>query len=125
MVTRDSTTEVLPSGLMTEKIPNLKRRQRSKYYRRITVMGGEMVWVQTELLPSDVEGRAYYEAKGFRLTPPEGTEFAHNKSPVEENKDGVIRTLQDEIASLKAKLEDKGKQEGSGKVGRPKRQVGG
>ena len=126
---------------MTRQIPNLKRRQRAYYYRRITVQGGEMVWVRTELLPSDMEGQAYYRAKGFRLEPPEGTEFALNNTVKKEaetkakaeaeakdrlllEQSELMKSLYAEIANLKVKLEDKGTQEGSGKVGRP-RKVGG
>ncbi len=92
-----------------------------------------MVWTQTELLPSDMEGRAYYTAKGFRLDPPEGTEFAlNNTANIKKENDSLKQEkerleaeaernmLYAEIADLKARLEEKGKQEDSGKVGRPK-----
>ncbi len=98
MVTTDSKTEVLSSGLELQHVG--KRRERAHYYRRVTVKGGEMVWVRTELLPSDITGRAYYLAKGFRLDPPTGTEWAKERvaEPDETAK------LQAQIAALQAEV---------------------
>jgi hypothetical protein len=64
-----------------EKIPDLKRRQRDIYWRKI----GD-TWEKTQLLPSDATGRELYLSKGFRLTPPsdkepeDNTLLAENKS---------------------------------------------
>ena len=103
------TSEVLPTGLLMEKVPDLKRRQRSIYYRRITVKGGDMIWIQTGLLPSDPLGRLYYESKGFRLTPPGGTEFApsspEQKPEDKSEKDRQINALLEEVRLLRAEVE--------------------
>ncbi len=125
------TTSTLPSGLRIQTIG--KRRQRIHYYRQWVLPDGTKEWGQTALLPSDTEGKAYYLAKGFRLDPPEGTEFSLTNTAEKIRKENealkaeaeilVAKAERDslyaEIASLKAKLEDKGKQEDSRKVGRP------
>ena len=102
MVTRDATSEVLSSGLIREEIPKLKKRLRSYYFKRITVKGGDMVWVRTELLPSDMLGRSYYLSKGFRLDPPEGTEWAKARPPKLDDPEKV--TLRNQVADLEAQL---------------------
>ncbi len=106
----NTTGEVLPSGLIIEPVKDMKRRLRSIYYRRITVKGGDMIWVKTGLLPSDPMGRLYYESKGFRLTPPEGTEFAPASEPKTEDKaiaekDATIQALIEEVKALRTKIE--------------------
>mgnify|MGYP001557778874 CR=1 FL=1 len=85
-----------PAGVL-ERIPNLKKRQRSIYYREING-----VWMQTGLLPSDAQGRELYLAKGFRLTPPSDVEFL----PVMES-DTEKDKLYAEIADLKEQLRRK------------------
>ena len=52
-----------------EEIPNLKKRQRSIYYRPVK-KDGSVQWLETKLLPSDAQGRELYLSKGFRLSPP-------------------------------------------------------
>ncbi len=94
-----------PAGIL-EKIPNLKRRQRSIYYREING-----VWMQTGLLPSDALGRELYLGKGFRLTPPTGVEF----QPVSKT-DPEKDQLYAEIARLKEQLDKP-------RIGRPPKQV--
>ncbi len=94
--------------------PGGKRRERATYYRQIPTKNGEIVWVMTSLLPSDPLGKQQYLAKGFRLTPPEGTEFAAINVDQEklektlDDKTQVINDLLDEVAKLKAELEAKG-----------------
>ena len=48
-----------------ERVPNLKKRQRSIYYQP----DGKGGWLQTRPLPSDANGRELYLSKGFRLKP--------------------------------------------------------
>ncbi len=91
-----------------------KRRERAPYYRQIPSKNGEMVWVQTSPLPSDPLGKQQYLAKGFRLAPPEGTEFATinvDQGKLEKSLDDktqIINDLLDEVAKLKTELETKG-----------------
>ena len=56
-----------------ESIPNLKKRQRSIYYCPIKQEDGSVQWLETQLLPSDAQGRELYLSKGFRLSPPGDT----------------------------------------------------
>ena len=101
MVTNDSQPQVLSSGIEVEPFKG-KRRKRSYYYKRITVKGGDMVWVRTELLPSDREGMMYYLDKGFRLDPPEGTEWAKLLPPKPEDPEKVF--MRERIAELEAQV---------------------
>ena len=134
MVTTGSTTEVLQSGLLKEPIENLKKRLKGYYYKRITVKGGEMRWVRTELLPYDVQSKAYYCSKGFRTDPPQGTEWAKPEVKVEDGNDALYA----EIAMLRAKLKSQEEVQAQldavkkqmtelttlkGKKGRPKKEV--
>jgi hypothetical protein len=50
-----------------EKIPNLKKRQRSIYYQP----DGRGGWLPTRPLPSDATGRELYLSKGFKQTVPQ------------------------------------------------------
>ena len=100
MVTNNSTTEVSRTIISLNK-----SRQRSYYYKRITVKGGEMVWVRTELLPSDLLSKHYYTSKGFRTDPPQGTEWAKELPPAPE--DTEKQKLYEEVAQLKKQLEEK------------------
>ncbi len=103
MDTSDSKSEVLQSGLLKEQLPNLKKRLKAYYYKRVTVTGGDMKWMRTELLPADPSMKMYYLSKGFRLDPPQGTEWARNAPQVvDEHADTT--ELYAEIAALKAKL---------------------
>lgn len=52
-----------------ERIPNLKKRQRSIYYQPIKQGDGSVQWLETRPLPSDAQGRELYLSKGFRLSP--------------------------------------------------------
>lgn len=106
MVTSDTKAEVLPSGVIIEP-HKAKRRQRSYYFKRITVTGGNMVWVRTEMLPSDPEGRMYYMSKGFRLDPPQGTEWAKDQPPASDDPEKAA--LRREVEALKAQLKAKPK----------------
>jgi hypothetical protein len=103
-------SEVLSSGLVMEPVKG-KRRERACYYRRITVIGGEMIWVRTGLLPSDAVGREYYLTKGFRLSPPEGWDTGQQAviAPVSDEKDTVIQSLLNKITELNERL-DKSKE---------------
>lgn len=83
-------------------MPKLKRRERAYYYRRVTVKGGDMIWVRTGLLPSDAEGREYYLSKGFRLTPPSENEFEEPKEVVAVE---VVNEKQKEIDRLLKEIE--------------------
>jgi hypothetical protein len=65
-----------PAGQI-ESVENLKKRQRSIYWRPINNDNGEVIgWIETQLLPSDSSGRELYFSKGFRLSPPKDEE--HN-----------------------------------------------
>jgi hypothetical protein len=125
LVTSDSTTEVLSSGLQVEPVNKMKRRLRSIYYRRITVKGGEMIWVKTGLLPSDTVGKEYYLSKGFRLTPPEGTEFAEPTTKTIQaldEKDSQIKSLSEQVTQLANQVTELlVKQAPEEKVGKAKR----
>lgn len=74
-----------------ENIPNLKKRQRAVYWRKI----GD-TWVETKLLPSDATGRENYLSKGFRLKPP-SNEPEPEKSSLDE-----IKLLRQQIKDLKS-----------------------
>jgi hypothetical protein len=78
-----------PAGAI-ERIPDLKKRQRSIYYRPVE-KNGSVEWQPTQLLPSDATGRELYFSKGFRLSIP---------NPTEE----VERDLLAEVTSLKQQL---------------------
>jgi len=117
----------------------------TNYYKRITVSDGEMLWVRTELLPSDPESMRNYLRKGFRTSPPEGSEWDLNKtareakaaqekiemeakvraeveSKLEAENTQKFEALFTELATLKKELGEKGKEgRSSDKVGRPKR----
>jgi hypothetical protein len=82
-----------------ETIPNLKKRQRSVYWRKV----GDQ-WIQTNLLPSDATGRENYLSKGFRLKPPSDTPEPED-SLLAENK-----LLKQQLAMAKAR-EAKAKKE--------------
>lgn len=101
MATDDVKPQVLSSGIEVGPFKG-KRRKRSHYFKRITVKGGDMIWVRTELLPSDREGMMYYLDKGFRLDPPEGTEWAKDLPPKPEDPEKV--SLREKIAVLEAQL---------------------
>ena len=98
-------TEGLSSGLLIKPVANLQRRQRSTYYRLIPVEGGEPIWVQTGLLPSDTLGREQYLSKGFRLTL-EGVESAKPQVEAIEEKDKQIDILVRKIVELEGKVKD-------------------
>ncbi len=85
-----------------EKLPNLKKRQRSVYYRP----DGQGGWMETQLLPSDAQGRELYLSKGFRLTPP---------SPLSDvaTSDTEKEGLYAEISKLKQELAEKPKRKKS------------
>ncbi len=100
MVTNNSTTEVSQTFVSLNK-----SRQRSYYYKRITVKGGDMLWMRTEKLPSDLLSREYYKTKGFRLDPPQGTEWAKDLPPTPE--DIERQKLYEEVAQLKKQLDEK------------------
>ncbi len=102
MVTQNSTTEVSQGKTI---ISLNKSRQRSYYYKRITLEGGNMIWVRTALLPSDLYSRHYYTSKGFRTDPPQGTEWAKDLPPTPENIER--QKLYEEVAQLKKQLEEK------------------
>ncbi len=97
-------SEVLQSGLIMESPAGMKKRQRSIYWKKVTVKGGDMIWMQTMPLPSDIQGQAYYLSKGFRLKPPDETEPAP-----EVDKDEQIRNQIGEIARLTAQLAEANK----------------
>ncbi len=116
-----ATAEVSPEGIGFKPLPKLQRRERAYYYRRITVQGGDMVWVRTGLLPSDSQGREYYLTKGFRLTPPGENEFVElaTAEAVSEKQKEVDR-LEEEVKALKLKLDSlKTTDEVRNKGGRP------
>ena len=83
-----------PAGII-EEVPNLQRRNRSRYWRPIKQPDGTMGWGQTMLLPSDLVGRNQYLRKGFRLDNP-------NEVNAKEDEDKVA--LEQRIAELEAQL---------------------
>lgn len=98
MVTNN--TEVLPVPKDLEMRYFGKKRERSHYIRPVTHSDGDKRWVtwdRTGLLPSDMAGRAYYESKGFKLDPPQGTEGAKVD-------DAEKTQLKAQVAELQAKL---------------------
>ena len=80
-----------------ERIPNLKKRQRSIYYQPINQTDGSVQWLETRPLPSDAQGRELYLSKGFRLSIP--TEPA---TPEEADKEKEV--LLSENADLRNQL---------------------
>ena len=107
-------TEVLaksPAGPI-EQVPNLKKRQTTRYWRPFKDEEGNIFWMQTLPLPSDASGRELYLSKGFRLSPPktgEGNELTAEETAVE--------ALRAENARLRAMLEEqKPKQRGRRKI---------
>jgi len=103
-----------PVGIM-ERLPNMKKRERSIYYREING-----VWMQTGLLPSDMQGRETYLSKGFRLSPPDNVEF----TPVESDKEkdqllAKLAEIEAKNADLEAKLAELWNDRP--KMGRPKK----
>lgn len=102
MVTNNSTTEVSQGKTI---ISLNKSRQRSYYYKQVTVRGGHMEWMRTALLPSDLYSKHYYTSKGFRTDPPQGTEWAKDLPPTPEEIEK--QKLYEEVAQLKKQLEEK------------------
>ena len=117
-------TEVLgrsPAGNI-ETIPNLKKRQRSVYYRPSVDEDGKMSWCPTAPLPSDAQGRELYLSKGFRLKPPSSDAgVAQIQSVVDLEKEGLLA----ENARLRSLLEAKQLEPKKVKHRRTKRSLGG
>jgi hypothetical protein len=97
-----------PVGII-EKIPNLKKRQRSVYYRPINQGDGTVDWETTKLLPSDAQGRELYQSKGFRLSLPSNNPATPE---VDSEKDSLIarnKELENQLKMAKAR-EARGKE---------------
>ena len=88
-----------PAGPI-EQVPNLKKRQTSIYWRPHVTPDGETIWIETLPLPSDLQGRETYLAKGFRLSPPQ--DEVPPLVVVDEEKERLYA----EVASLHQQLEE-------------------
>ncbi len=106
------TTEVIARSQAGDivKIPNLKKRQRSTYYRP----DGKGGWLPTRPLPSDANGRELYQSKGFRLSIPSETVTPEQVADTE--KEDLLaenKRLRDQLAMSKAR-EARGKKPDQG-----------
>ncbi len=103
-----------PAGNI-EKVPNLKKRQRSVYYRPVKNQDGSVDWQPTQLLPSDAVGRELYLSKGFRLNPPKLTDTATpNEVTVDQEKETLLAEntkLRQQLQMAKAREARKGNKE--------------
>lgn len=88
-----------PAGPI-EAVPNLKKRQTSIYWRPHQTPDGETIWIETRPLPSDLQGRETYFAKGFRLTPPQ------DEGPPPVVVDEEKESLYAEVAALRQQLQE-------------------
>ncbi len=96
-----------PAGQI-EKIENLKKRQRTIYWRPIKDEEGNVInWVETQPLPSDSQGRELYFSKGFRLSPPRTDTTAPEGFTVVDTVDQEKEDLLAENQRLRKLLEEK------------------
>jgi hypothetical protein len=88
-----------PAGVI-EKLPDLRRRQTSIYYRPIKDGNGNVEWTPTAQLASDSAGRETYLARGFRLSPPK-TDTTPPEAVIDTEKESLLSQVKDLENKLK------------------------